>query len=462
MRDWKPFDFGTLPSFSARQAAAWNALATAFGARAAWQGWITEGLMRLFETPAGFTIRVRQRHTCDPQHAEAVFASDAGKLTIGRDEECDIRLAPRSVGNRHARIFIQAGRCYIVDLGSAIGTFLNDWRLAPNRPAPVTTGDRFTIFPYAFTIEIEERWGPGGPVAVHAGPLTPRRTRVLDNRASLVIQLQPVGAECLLETDRAFLERLSAQVLAPFCPGAADAGLFELLAAAVLERVNRDLPFPLQAAIAPAANGRCEEGGLEFTFAIRIAELTGVFCLSIGDRAIRALASAPPSVQDNCAVAAISWRFPLTAGWADLTRAELGSIEPSDVVLLARESAILFGNAPERGWQLRSRPGNLSQAAIDNYFERGCLSEKRLESATGPAPDFAGLPVRLHAIIGEKEMTLAEAGALVAGTIVELDGTRSEPVRLALNGKVAGAGELVEVDGRLGVRILSWRTAGER
>jgi type III secretion protein Q len=75
----------------------------------------------------------------------------------------------------------------------------------------------------------------------------------------------------------------------------------------------------------------------------------------------------------------------------------------------------------------------------------------------GAAPDLTGLPVRMHAIIGEKEITLGEANLMVAGAIVELEGAKSDPVRIALNGKIAGYGELVEVGGKLGLRILSWK-----
>jgi len=475
-RGWRPFDFGALPFFSRREAAAWNALPRMFTARTGWQDWIAEGLARLFEMPAGFVIRLRQKHTLDPQHTESVFTSDSGALTLGRDEACEVRLAPRSVGSRHARIFTQAGRCYIEDLGGAIGTFLNDSRLPPNCPAPVATGDQLTIFPYTFTIEITERWVRGGPVAVHSGPLLPLNPNVREkpaprDRTAFTIEVHPIGAEFLLEAERAFLAEVSARALAPLRPGAAgrlglgdaDTGLFELLAAAVLERVNRNLRFPLQASLAPASAAsatRGEEGGLSFSFAVRIAELTGTFRLLIGDRAIRQLAAATPPAQSHSALPGLTWAFPVSAGWVDLTRAEVAQIEASDVVLLTRRPTILFATAPERGWRLRMRPGNLSQAVIDNYFERGCLSdhETEFESSGGTAPDFASLPVRLHAIVGEKEMTLAEAGALVSGAILELDGAKSDPVRIALNGKIAGAGELVEVDGRLGVRILSWRS----
>ena len=138
VRSWRAFDFGALPSFSRRQVVAWNALRQVLGAEAGWQAWITEGVAELFEAPAGLEIRLRQRHTIDRHHAETVFTSDAGELTLGRDQTCDVRLAPRSVGNRHARVFTRAGRCYIEDLGSALGTFLNESRLAANQPASVT------------------------------------------------------------------------------------------------------------------------------------------------------------------------------------------------------------------------------------------------------------------------------------------------------------------------------------
>ena len=84
-------------------------------------------------------------------------------------------------------------------------------------------------------------------------------------------------------------------------------------------------------------------------------------------------------------------------------------------------------------------------------------SEHDPSANAGASPDFAGLNVLMHAIIGEKQMTLAEAHMMVAGAIVELDGAKSDPVRIALNGRIAGLGELVEVAGQLGIRILSWK-----
>jgi flagellar motor switch/type III secretory pathway protein FliN len=469
-----PCDFGLVPSFSRRQASAWNALRRVLGDGAGWQSWIAEGLGDFFESPDGFEIRVRQKHTMDPQQPETAFRFDAPEITLGRDDDCDIRLAPRSIGKRHARIFTRDGECYIEDLGSGLGTFLNESRLPPNRPTPVATGDQFAIFPYTFTLELTEQWARNAHVDVCGGPVLPLNyrdflTSAPRDHVPMAVQVHPIGAAFLLNAGRTFLEDLSARLLAPLCPGAAarlgltpaDTGFFELLIAAVLERVNRDLRFPLQAALAPTASLpalRGDAGGISFSFAIRVAELTGAFRLFMTDDAVELLARSAPS-QPPTALPEVSWAFPVSAGYAELTTAEVAQVEPSDIVLLEREAAILFPNAPDRGWQLLPEPRNFSQAIIENYFERRCLIESENEAVmeAGAAPDLASLPIRMHAIVGEKEMTLAEANLLVAGAIVELDRTKTDPVRIALNGKIAGAGELVEVDGRLGIRILNWR-----
>ena len=89
-------------------------------------------------------------------------------------------------------------------------------------------------------------------------------------------------------------------------------------------------------------------------------------------------------------------------------------------------------------------------------------SKSEQENKTGEAansrPDFSQLPVLLHVVVGEKEMSLAEANGLVPGSIIELDAQEGEPVDLAINGARVGKGELVKVEGRLGVKIINWRS----
>ena len=57
-------------------------------------------------------------------------------------------------------------------------------------------------------------------------------------------------------------------------------------------------------------------------------------------------------------------------------------------------------------------------------------------------------------VIGEKPGTLASLLAMKKGEIVELDRGLDAGVDLMVQDKVIARGELVEVEGRLGVRII--------
>lgn len=67
------------------------------------------------------------------------------------------------------------------------------------------------------------------------------------------------------------------------------------------------------------------------------------------------------------------------------------------------------------------------------------------------APD---IPVQVVAVMGRKSVTVKDLLALRMGQVVELDKVPGETVDLVANGKLIGKGELVEVDGKLGIRVL--------
>lgn len=74
----------------------------------------------------------------------------------------------------------------------------------------------------------------------------------------------------------------------------------------------------------------------------------------------------------------------------------------------------------------------------------------------GTAPDVMSVPVTLSIVTGEREMTLAELGALSAGAHLPLEvpeAAPGSPVRLLANGRAVGTGHLVQIDGALAVRV---------
>src|SRR6185369_11102802 len=74
-------------------------------------------------------------------------AASAG-LTIGRQENCDIRLANDAVSRTHARLRCERGGAWrLADLGSRWGTFLNGCRVQPDADLPLQAGDLIRISP---------------------------------------------------------------------------------------------------------------------------------------------------------------------------------------------------------------------------------------------------------------------------------------------------------------------------
>ena len=74
--------------------------------------------------------------------------------------------------------------------------------------------------------------------------------------------------------------------------------------------------------------------------------------------------------------------------------------------------------------------------------------------------ELASLPVRVHVVLSQIELSLQDLEGLTDGSIIQLDEEQpSGVVQLVANGRVLGAGELVEIDERLGVQITRWRKA---
>jgi type III secretion system YscQ/HrcQ family protein len=66
----------------------------------------------------------------------------------------------------------------------------------------------------------------------------------------------------------------------------------------------------------------------------------------------------------------------------------------------------------------------------------------------------ADVPVQLIAVMGKKTMTVKEILSLKKGQVLELNRFPNEAIDIVVGGKLMAKGELVEVDGKLGVRII--------
>lgn len=75
------------------------------------------------------------------------------------------------------------------------------------------------------------------------------------------------------------------------------------------------------------------------------------------------------------------------------------------------------------------------------------------EPSSQSTASLAGVPIRMSFDLGEVSMTVAEARALQPGQAISLARPLAGVVRIRANGALVGEGDLVEIDGQLGVSI---------
>ncbi|MGH3185732.1 MAG: FHA domain-containing protein [Streptosporangiaceae bacterium] len=130
-------------------------------------------------------------------------------FTIGRTQECDLRIADLSVSRLHARLVRVEDGWLLRDLGSHNGTRVNGWLI--REPVPVRAGDRVEFGSALFVITepvirpvpvvqsapVTGPFAQGGPVVppgpiAQGGPVVPAGPADQPEPVSPVIQIGPV------------------------------------------------------------------------------------------------------------------------------------------------------------------------------------------------------------------------------------------------------------------------------
>jgi flagellar motor switch protein FliM len=184
-------------------------------------------------------------------------------------------------------------------------------------------------------------------------------------------------------------------------------------------------------------------------------------------------------------------------GTAELSALDLASLREKDVLLVDALSARPDLGEPGTA-RLRVGVGRAGRAEAEVYVEDGRYmaritdiipgeaghpgtpgagegSGEESEDFTNPELDMArdnegadvddenkpdgsdllgDVPLQIAVELARVPVTAQQVVAMRPGQVIELNRGPGEPVELSVNGKVVGRGELVEVEGQLGVRIL--------
>jgi type III secretion system YscQ/HrcQ family protein len=162
----------------------------------------------------------------------------------------------------------------------------------------------------------------------------------------------------------------------------------------------------------------------------------------------------------------LSIALPVVAATLTLTAAEVGALRIGDALVIAKDAWSLAGGAgpvvlaaprgevaiaaelrPDGQLVLRGEESSLSWSAEKN--EEPMNDRDPLVEAVGE------VPVVVRVEIGTAELTAREWSQLGPGDVLTVGRRVKEPVSLRVSGVEVARGELVDVEGEVGVRILS-------
>ncbi|GAB6066570.1 flagellar motor switch protein FliN [Aquifex pyrophilus] len=79
--------------------------------------------------------------------------------------------------------------------------------------------------------------------------------------------------------------------------------------------------------------------------------------------------------------------------------------------------------------------------------------EEKRENLIELIQQFSDIPVDIEVVVGKAQKTIGELLGMGIGSVIELDREVKDFVDIKVNGKLIAKGELVVIDGKIGVKI---------
>ncbi len=449
-----------LPAFRAGDVEPWNWFQRVFPGVNDWQVWLSDALGELIPEPVGEALILEQTDTLSSKGGIHRFRFEKNEITLGREADNDVVLPAPAITKRHARLVMRNDVWVLEDLGGSLGTIAGGKKLAPLELRPIRNGGQFTIFPYDFTVRLERIWRTGRDVRLSAPRVESGEWGAfrVNARSGFALHVEPLGLAAYIEVhDVLFLtairHALRMAQIDPASPAPVDDDVCFFLLLACLENAGRKVAFPYQFSLGP--RGAVPpydptERGIAVEFSVGLGDGHGPVRIFLPYSLLSAMKKTNAGPAGPTLPAGLTFAYRYAAGSVDLTPEETSSLEAGDILFASSSPALLEPNRADRGWEVTA----VQSASGGNQLK----IERPLKEKVPMNAALEGLTLRIDVILAEKEMTLKEAEALAPGVLVPLERDATAPVQLAVNGRILGEGELVDIDGRLGVRVLSWRT----
>ncbi|GAB5542486.1 MAG: hypothetical protein SangKO_022460 [Sandaracinaceae bacterium] len=216
----------------------------------------------------------------------------------------------------------------------------------------------------------------------------------------------------------------------------------------------------------PAALHALMDAPIRWSAEIAIGPLEGRADLWLPRDAAPTTRRSPPAWSRDLPIALV-----LDAGDATLTARDLAALRPGDVLVpdrlgVAHDASGLRGHA--RLGAVHARWGiacviEAGEARVARRADRNTPMTARLEESMSDEAStleaMGDTPVQLTVELARMSVPLGELAALAPGAVLRTGQALGAPVQLRAGDRVIGAGELVEVEGELGIRLTALEVA---
>lgn len=145
----------------------------------------------------------------------------------------------------------------------------------------------------------------------------------------------------------------------------------------------------------------------------------------------------------------LHWPLRVVIGESRVSLSLFTRVEAGDVLLISTQVSALRCFAKTLGLYQQFEEG-----IVMEFQESAELAE--VQDNVDIAREMGQLPVQLEFVLHHYRLTLMELKALYQGQLLPIPARAEQRVEIRANGTLIGCGELVQLDGQLGVEVNTW------
>lgn len=416
------------------------------------------------------------------------FRFSQPSIHMGRANDSHVSLKSPLVSKKHAQITRRGVEHFLKDLNSNNGTSINQVKLSPGGEVSLRNDDVIKIEPFEIVVGLPQDVVKK-PLSISLFSVRVRKESLGAGQIYIFFQVLPAAktAVVVLESQVArwtIQKIISGQKESPLIPWTEiESGLMEYLAAKLLATAN---PLLQESRLLLQTVEKDEDAFktwlssqgevIEMSFETH-TEIGMVYSFLYLPESLLAESRVPETAAGYLARAEwlrkLRYDFSVNLGISHLSADQISLLEAGDILLLDKTEISMPEGRPAGKAEIHSsrlRRGVIGcvihcedaekiNVTVESFYEEGLKSMTDASKKTDAAQSsgegiLSSVEIPVLVEFARLNFALEELSQMKAGQIIEIKKSQAELVDLSVDGKIIANGKLVDVEGKLGVRIL--------